>query len=149
MENQVIDPNSEFRFRNEVLVAAVEEMKSHPPAALIEFKESHPEHKNTKGVSCALLADFFRLGESTLRKLKTGQISNPVCITLYNLWLFGGLDPLALLGIPHAKECNEKQCTADMRVAQQKLDAKDAHIADLERQLEKNRPKPQSCAGVC
>lgn len=138
MENQENLQNSGFRFRSEVLVEAIDGMRTNPPEALVKFKAAHPVHKNTKGYSCALFADYFQIAESTLRKLKYGQIANPVCFTLWQFWV-RGLDPLALLGIPHAKECNEKQCTADMRVMQQRLDTKDAHIADLVGQLEKEQ----------
>ena len=138
MDSQDNLQNSGFRFRNEVLMEAIDNMRANPPEALIKFKEQHPVHKSTKGFSCALFADYFQIAESTLRKLKYGQIANPVCFTLWQFWV-RGIDPLALLGIPHAKECNEKQCTADMRVAQQKLEAKEARIKDLEIQLEKEQ----------
>lgn len=139
MKKTDFDPASDFHVRSTALVEAIERIKKEPPAALLEFKESHPEHKNTKGINCALIADFIGMSESTLSKLKSGAIANPVCSTAYLLWLKTGLNLYDFFGIPHGKECNEKECTADMRLSQVHLNAKDAHIKDLERQLEKEQ----------
>lgn len=104
-----------YKFRNSVLVETIN-----------QFRRGSPKYKDA---SCAEMAQYIGLGESTLKKLKTGQNSDPRSSTLWLIWKAFGVEPCELLGIPGSTKCRPDQCNNTSRAL---LDEKDKRIAELE-----------------
>lgn len=104
-----------YKFRNSVLAAAIN-----------QFKQDNTQYKDA---SCAEIAQYIGLGESTLKKLKTGQNQDPRSSTLWLIWKAFGVEPCELLGIPGSTKCKPDQCSSTSRAL---LEEKDKRIAELE-----------------
>lgn len=124
MSDKIYDPSihqdSEhligFRFRHTNLMQRIE-----------DYRKTQPEGAD---LTCGAIASRVGLAESTLKKLKAGQISDPRGSTYWLLWKAFNIDPRELLGIPiGAADVNE----SEMRV---RLDEKRERIVELTREVE-------------
>lgn len=97
VQEQAPPPIPGFRFNNKKLVARLDTLKKEPTEAMLAFKAAHPEYKE---INCAFLSAFCGLSESTLKKLKLGQIADPRASTFWLLWLAFDIFPGEVLDMP-------------------------------------------------
>lgn len=97
VQEQAPPPIPGFRLDNKKLVARLDALKKEPTEAMLAFKAAHPEFKE---FNCAFLAAFCGLSESTLKKLKLGQIADPRASTFWLLWHAFGIFPGEILDMP-------------------------------------------------
>lgn len=97
VQEQAPPPIPGFRLNNKKLVARLDTLKKEPTEAMLAFKAAHPEYKE---INCAFLAAFCGLSESTLKKLKLGQIADPRASTFWLLWLAFDIFPGEVLDMP-------------------------------------------------
>lgn len=109
-----------YKFRNAVLVEAIN-----------RFRQTNPQYKDA---SCTEIAQYIGLGESTLKKLKTGQNPDPRSSTLWLIWKAFGVEPCELLGVTTGTRCKPEQCNNASKAL---ADEKDKRIAELEAGLKK------------
>lgn len=109
-----------YKFRNTVLLEAIE-----------RFRQTNSDYADA---SCADLAQYIGLGESTLKKLKKGENPDPRSSTLWLIWKAFGVYPCDLLGVPSRAQCIPEQCNSTSRAL---ADEKDKRIAELEKGLDK------------
>ena len=123
MPDKVFDPTIHqdlahlegYKFRSSVLATAIN-----------QFRQNNPKYKDA---SCAEIAQYIGLGESTLKKLKTGQNQDPRSSTLWLIWKAFDIEPCELLGIPGSTKCKPDQCNNTSRAL---LEEKDKRITELE-----------------
>ena len=116
--HQDLDHLEGFKFRNNVLVDGID-----------SYKKANEKYRDA---SCTVIAQEIGLAESTLKKLKQGQISDPRGSTYWLIWKATGIDVRKLMGIP----TNDSHASESYNAATQALlDEKDKRIAELERGL--------------
>lgn len=97
-----------FKFRNTRLMERIE-----------EFRAANSAYR---GAPCSVLAERVGLAESTLKKLKAGQISDPRGSTYWLLWKAFGIDPRELLGIPiHDTSPPPTKAVQDMQIRAEEI----------------------------
>ena len=115
-----------FKLNNAVLLARIEEIKRNPPPEILAYKAAHPEFKT---VSTALLADYARISETTLKNLKLGKVPDSNCSTLWLVCKAFGIDANALLGLPTKAVCDPATCGSHSQI---RLDEKRQRVSELE-----------------
>ena len=126
--------SAEFKLNSAALYARIEEIKKNPPPEILAYKEQHPEFK---GVNCALLAAYAGVSEKTLTNLKLGKLTDCNCSTAKLVCEAVGLDIRTYLGMSDAPVYNVD--TSELRVLQQRVDARGERIGDLEELLDKEQ----------
>lgn len=138
---QQAPPIPGFRLNSKKLVARMEALKKEPTEGMRTFMQAHPEFKE---FNCAFLAAYCGLSESTLKKLKQGQIADPRASTFWMLWHAYRIYPRDILDMPpeHAHEAAGSVQSADIkgkdeRISElkQALDASEAHRQSLREKL--------------
>jgi hypothetical protein len=109
-----------FRFRHTVLAESI-----------TEFKANNEKYRDATGPTIAALTG---LAESTLKKLRTGQIFDPRGSTYWLLWKAFNIDPRRLMGIPVSPPPASKEPGQEIKAL---IEGKEKHIADLEAGLAK------------
>lgn len=115
-----------FKLDNAVLLARIEEIKRNPPPEIQAYKASHPEFKT---MSTALLADYARISETTLKNLKLGKIPDSNCSTVWLVCKAFNIDANALLGLPSKNPCDPATCGSHSQI---RLDHMRQRAAELE-----------------
>ena len=115
-----------FKLNNAVMLARIEEIKRNPPPEILAYKAAHPEFKT---VSTALLADYARISETTLKNLKLGKVPDSNCSTVWLVCKAFGIDANALLGLPTKAACDPTTCGNHSQI---QLEAKSQRVSELE-----------------
>lgn len=118
--------NQNFKLNNAVLLARIEEIKRNPPPEILAYKAAHPEFKT---VSTALLAEYARISETTLKNLKLGKIPDSNCSTVWLVCKAFGIDANNLLGLPTKAACDPATCGSHSQI---RLEAKSQRVSELE-----------------
>lgn len=127
-------PTSNFSLNSGALYARIEEIKKNPPPEILKYKEDHPEFKST---NCALLAGYAGVSEKTLTNLKLGKLTDCNCSTAKMVCEATGLDIRTYLGMTDAPVPSVD--SSELRVLQQRVDARGERIKDLEKLLDKEQ----------
>lgn len=101
--HQSPEPLIGYHFEHEVLVARLDELKKAPTKDMKSFLDAHPEYKS---FNCSALAEYSGLSEPTLKKLKSGQISDPRGSTFWILFNKFGIRPREVLKCIPPDVCN-------------------------------------------
>lgn len=115
-----------FKLNNAVMLARIEEIKRNPPPEILAYKAAHPEFKT---VSTALLAEYARISETTLKNLKLGKVPDSNGSTLWLVCKAFGIDANALLGLPTKAVCDPATCGNHSQI---RLDEKRQRVSELE-----------------
>lgn len=115
-----------FKLNNTALLARIEEIKRNPPPEILAYKAAHPEFKT---VSTALLAEYARISETTLKNLKLGKVPDSNGSTLWLVCKAFGIDANALLGLPAKAVCDPTTCGSHSQI---RLEAKSQRVSELE-----------------
>lgn len=135
MNDKIFDPSIHqdsdhligFRFRHLRLMERID-----------EYRKSNEAYRSAP---CSALAERVGLAESTLKKLKAGQISDPRGSTYWLLWKAFGIDPRELLGIPVQDAAGPDD--AAVRDMQIRMEENQKLIEDLTRQRDAAETKSQ------
>ncbi len=129
--HQDIEHLQGFKFRTDIIVARVEELKLRPSAALKSFCEARGISKITNGV----IAIFIGLPESTFKKILSGEILDPRCSTAYLLCRGLEIELHMIVTVYHQpsapKTCNPSECESKLLAI---ITEKERRIAELEEQ---------------
>ena len=115
-----------FKLNNAVMLARIEEINRNPPPEILAYKAAHPEFKT---VSTALLAEYARISETTLKNLKLGKVPDSNGSTLWLVCKAFGIDANALLGLPTKAVCDPATCGNHSQI---RLDEKRQRVSELE-----------------
>lgn len=115
-----------YKLNNAALLARIEEIKRNPPPEILAYKASHPEYKT---MSTALLADYARISETTLKNLKLGKIPDSNCSTIWLVCKAYGIDANTLLGLPTKTTCDPATCANHSQI---RLEEKRQRVTELE-----------------
>lgn len=138
---QQAPPIPGFRLNSRKLVARMEALKKEPTEGMRTFMQAHPEYKE---YNCAFLAAYCGLSESTLKKLKQGQIADPRASTFWMLWHAYRIYPRDILDMPpeHVQESAGSIQSADIKGKDERIselkqapDASEAHRQSLHEKL--------------
>lgn len=137
---QQAPPIPGFRLNSKKLVARMEALKKEPTEGMRTFMQAHPEYKE---YNCAFLAAYCGLSESTLKKLKQGQIADPRASTFWMLWHAYRIYPRDILDMPpeHAHDAAGSVQSADVAHA---IKGKDERIKELREALDKSEEHRQA-----
>ena len=138
--DQLVPPIPGFKLNSKKLVERMEALKKEPTEGMLAFKRTHPEYKE---INCAFLAAYCGLSESTLKKLKQGQILDPRASTLWYLWHAYRIYPKDILDMPpeHVTEAAGSIASADAAYAAK---LKDDRIKELKDALDESETHRQS-----
>jgi peptidoglycan hydrolase CwlO-like protein len=115
-----------FKLNNAVMMARIEEIKRNPPPEILAYKAAHPEFKT---VSTALLAEYARISETTLKNLKHGKVPDSNCSTAWLVCKAFDIDANALLSLPTKTICDPATCGNHSQI---RLDEKRQRVSELE-----------------
>lgn len=114
-----------YKFDHLALVAILDNLKKNPTEKMQAWMASQSEYK---AWNCASLAAYSRFAEGTLKKLKSGEITDPRGSTFARLFIYFGIRPRDVLKcIPH-NICSSECVNQTMM----QLKAAEKRIAELE-----------------
>ena len=126
LQNSHEDVLAGYRFDHLALVAILDNLKKNPTDKMKAWMASQSEYK---AWNCASLAAYSRFAEGTLKKLKSGEITDPRGSTFARFFIYFGIRPRDVLKcIPHnicSSEC-VNQTMMQLKAAEKRIEELEA-----------------------